>query len=80
VRHLETAEAVYEESSLVGHNDPATGNYALHMDESSMTEQWRSLVGRVTSAFSTRRIVVGVILIWLITDAIFHSPTDGSCC
>jgi len=42
------------------------------MDESSMAEQWRSLVGRVTSAFSSRRIVVGVILIWLITGAIFH--------
>ncbi|MGN6717073.1 MAG: low affinity iron permease family protein [Candidatus Binatia bacterium] len=37
-----------------------------------MTEPRDSLVGRVTGAFSTRRMVAGVILIWLITGTICH--------
>jgi low affinity Fe/Cu permease len=37
-----------------------------------MTEPRHSLVRRITAAFSVRRIVVGVVLIWLITGAMFH--------
>ena len=37
-----------------------------------MTEPRRYLVRRATGAFSTRRIVAGVTLIWLMTGAMFH--------
>jgi low affinity Fe/Cu permease len=38
-----------------------------------MITDWRRyLVRRVTGALSTRRIILGVALIWLITGAIFH--------
>ena len=41
-------------------------------DELMMTDRRRDLVRWVTSTFSMRRIVLGVMLIWLITGPIFH--------
>jgi low affinity Fe/Cu permease len=40
--------------------------------ELSVTKPWRYPIRWVTNAFGTRRIVVGVALIWLITGPMFR--------
>ena len=41
-------------------------------DELTMTKPWHYLTRWLINAFGTRRIVIGVTLIWLITGPLFH--------
>lgn len=45
----------------------------LYGDKLTMTKPWHYLSRWVMYPFGTRRIIVGVTLIWLITGPMFHS-------